>query len=136
MFVGTLLTSRMSDKALKHGKIKLISLTCCMMFGAFSSLCSFVESFPLIVVYMALTGLVDGVWWATYPALIVEITSGYHTNEAFGLVNFIVALVRLPGPPFLGMFVTTVAVHRVRALIVLRLKSSLKASLHPQRKCQ
>ncbi|XP_028397750.1 monocarboxylate transporter 12-like [Dendronephthya gigantea] len=102
MFVATSLTGRMSDKALKHGKIKLISLTCCVIFGVCSLLCSFVESFPMIVVYMALVGLVEGVWWSTYPVVVVEITSGYPTNEAFGLVNFIVALVRLPGPPFLG----------------------------------
>ena len=100
--VGTLLVGRVNDKALKYGKIKLINLTVCVMFGIFSFLCSFVESFPLIIVYMALIGLVDGVWWAAYPVLVVEITFGYHSTEAFGLANLVIAFARLPGPPFLG----------------------------------
>ncbi len=100
--VGTLLVSRMNDKALKHGKVKLISLVVCVIFGVLSFLCSFVESFPLIMVYMALIGLVDGAWWAAYPVLVVEITSGYHSTEAFGLANLVIAFTRLPGPPILG----------------------------------
>jgi MFS family permease len=100
--LGTLLIGRVNDKLLKHGKVKLTSVAVCVIFGVLSFLCSFVESFPLLMVYMALTGLVDGVWWATYPILVVEITSGYHSTEAFGLTNFVGALARLPGPPLLG----------------------------------
>ena len=101
--VGTLIIGRVNDKALKYGKVKLIGLTVCIMFGVFSLVCSFAETFPLIIVYMALIGLAEGVWWASYPILIVEITSGYRSDEAFGLATFIIAFVRLPGPPLLGM---------------------------------
>ena len=100
--VGTLLIGRINDKLLKHGKVKMISVAVCVIFGVLSFLCSFVKSFPMIMVFMALIGLVDGAWWAAYPVLVVEITSGYHSTEAFGLTNFVGALARLPGPPFLG----------------------------------
>ena len=102
--IGTLIIGRINDKALKYGKVKLIALTACIMFGVFSLLCSFAESFPFIMVYMASIGLVEGVWWASYPILIVEITSGYRTDEAFSLATFVVAFVRLPGPPLSGMY--------------------------------
>lgn len=104
MLVGNILTGRISDKALKYGKVKWISEIVCVLFGVFSLLCSFVKSFPWIMVYMALVGLVEGVWWATYPVVIMDITSGYCSNEAFGLVNLVVAFARLPGPPGLGKF--------------------------------
>ena len=100
--LGTFLMGPLSDKALKCGKVKLIVLTVCVMFGVFNFFCSFVKSFPLLIVYNALVGIVDGAWWAAFPVFVVEITSGYHSNEAFALSNFVAAFVRLPGPPFLG----------------------------------
>lgn len=103
--VGSVSVSCVNDKALKSGKIKLINVTVCAIFGISSFLCSFVKSFRLIILYVAMIGMVDGVWWATYPVLVVDMTSGYHSTEAFSLTNIVIAFARLPAPPLLGTLI-------------------------------
>lgn len=101
-FVARLIAGRLNDIFLRHGKVKMVTQITFVFFGVLNFVCSFLRSFPLLLVYMALIGMVEGVWWVTYPILVMEITGGYYYNEAFSLVCFIVAFAILLGPPTLG----------------------------------
>ena len=119
MLLATILVGHMNDRILRNGKVRQVSQTACVIFSLCSLLCSFISSFPLLMVYSALIGLVDGAWWATYPILIVEITSGYHSNEAYGFINLLVAFARLSSPPCLGSYVFSLYSCLVTNMIVV-----------------
>ncbi|XP_028397681.1 monocarboxylate transporter 4-like [Dendronephthya gigantea] len=101
-FVARLLAGRLGDIFLKNGKVKMVSQITFVVFGVLNFMCSFLRSFPLLLVYMGLVGIVEGVWWVTYPILIMEITGGYYYNEAYSLVCLIIAFAILLGPPIVG----------------------------------
>jgi MFS family permease len=102
-----LIAGRFGDFALKHGKVKMVMQITFALFGVLNFMCSFLRAFPLLLVYMALIGIVEGVWWVTYSILVMEITGGYYFDEAFSLLNLIGALSALFGIPASG----TVKLH-------------------------
>ncbi|CAB3995633.1 monocarboxylate transporter 6 [Paramuricea clavata] len=101
-FVIRLIAGRFGDFALKHGKVKMVMQITFALFGVLNFMCSFLRAFPLLLVYMALIGIVEGVWWITYSILAMEITGGYYFDEAFSLLNLVGALSVLFGVPVSG----------------------------------
>ena len=97
-----LIVGRVSDLALRHGKVKLSHMLSYPLFGIASFLCSFVHSFPLLLVYMGVNGVVQAIFWVTFSLYVDEITGGYHSDEAFALICFMSAVTNLVGPPALG----------------------------------
>ena len=104
-FIIRLIAGRFGDIALKHGKVKMVIQITFALFGVLNFMCSFLRAFPLLLVYMALIGIVEGVWWVTYSILVMEITGGYYFNEAFSLLNLVGAFSSLFGIPASGTVV-------------------------------
>ena len=96
------IAGRFGDMALKHRKVKTITQFTFILFGVLNFICSFIRSFPLLLVYMALIGIVEGVWWVTYSLLVMEITGGYFYYQAFSLCNLIAGITSLIGSPTSG----------------------------------
>ena len=65
-FITRLIVGRLNDIALRHGKVKMITQLTFALFGILNFVCSFLRSFPLLLVYMALIGIVEGVWCMGY----------------------------------------------------------------------
>lgn len=101
-FISRLIAGRVSDIALRHGKVKTLLQINFILFGVLNFICSFLRSFYLLLVCMALIGMVDAVWWVTYALLVMEITGGYYFNEAFSLFCLVGAFAVLFGPPAAG----------------------------------
>ena len=101
-FPTRLICGRVGDIMLKRGKVNVIVQITYLLFGLLCFLCSFVRSFPLLMLYMGVSGVVEGVFWVTYPLLVVEVTGGYHADEAFGAVCVVAAFSILVGPPTMG----------------------------------
>ena len=93
---------RIADIALKHGKMKMVVEITYILFGILNLVCSFLHTFPLLLVYMALIGIVEGVWWVSYSLFAMEITGGYCYNEALSLLNLTAAFASLLGSPASG----------------------------------
>ena len=55
------IAGRFGDKALTHRKVKTITQFTFILFGVLNFICSFIRSFPLLLLYMALIGIVEGV---------------------------------------------------------------------------
>ena len=102
-FVARLIIGRIGDIALKHGKVKTVIQITFVLYGILNFTCSFLRAFPLLLLYMALIGILDGVWWVSYSILIMEITGGYYFNEAFSLSHLTGACVALIGSPISGI---------------------------------
>jgi MFS family permease len=99
-FVTRPIVGRLSDMA--RGKIKIMTAFTFVLFGVLNLVCSFIRTFPLLLVYMALTGIVEGVWWVTYSLLAMEITGGYFFDQAFSLCSLVGAFSSLIGIPTSG----------------------------------
>ena len=97
-----LVIGRVSDIARRRGKVKLLHCLSYPIFGFAAFLCSFVNSFPLLMVYMGVNGVIEGVYWVTFSLYVDEITGGYHSDEAYSSFCFMLALANLVGPPALG----------------------------------
>ena len=101
-FVARLLAGSIGDLALKHGKVKILVQVTFGLYSILNFTCSFLRTFPLLLLYMALIGILEGVWWVIYPVLVMEITGGYSFNEALSLSNFTGAWACLVGIPSSG----------------------------------
>jgi predicted MFS family arabinose efflux permease len=101
-FVTRAIVACLGDMALKHGKVKTMAGFTFVSFGVLNFVCSFIRSFPLLLVYMALIGIVEGVWWVLYSLLAMEITGGYFFDQAFSLCSLIGALALLVATPLSG----------------------------------
>ena len=99
-----LVVGHLSDIAFRHRKVKLLVQIFYPMFGLASFLCSFVRSFPLLMLYMGCNGLIEAVIWVTFPLLADEIAGGYHSDEAYSLICFTSAFCVMAGPPALGEY--------------------------------
>ena len=101
-FITRLIVGRLGDIALRKSKVKMVLQVTFVLFGLLNLICSYLRTFPLLLVFLALIGVVDGVWWVTYSLLIMEITGGYYFNEAFSLVSLVVSFTVLVGSPAAG----------------------------------
>ena len=120
-FPTRLICGRVGDIMLKRGKVNVIVQITYLLFGLLCFLCSFVRSFPLLMLYMGVSGVVEGVFWVTYPLLVVEVTGGYHADEAFGAVCVVVAFSMLLGPPTMGKILFCRFCSEIKKYIVISL---------------
>lgn len=104
--IARFISGRVGDIALKHGKVKLIMEVVVTSVGLLNFACSFIRSFYLLIGYMVLIGIVEGICWVSLSLFVVEITGGYHYNEAFSFLCLTGAVFTLAGTPFLGMICT------------------------------
>ena len=92
------------DMFVRRGKVKFLVQFIYPIYGLLSFVCIFIKTFPLLMLYMGLCGVVEAVFWVSISQYVDEITGGYHSDEAYSLLCFVSAFTTLIGPPTLGRF--------------------------------
>lgn len=72
------------------------------VFGLASGLCSLTQHLPLIILYMAVVGFLEGMFWVIIPLMMYELTGGVNADYAFSLVTLLTATGYLTGPSSMG----------------------------------
>lgn len=73
-----------------------------MVFGLASGLCSLTQHLPLMILYMAVIGFLEGTFWVFLPLMMYELTGGVNADYAFSFITLVTALGFLTGPSSMG----------------------------------
>ena len=72
------------------------------VFGLASGVCSFTQYLPLMILYMGVVGLLEGMFWVILPLMMHELTGGIHADYAYSLMVVLTATGYLTGPSSMG----------------------------------
>ena len=84
------------------------------VFGLASGVCSFTQYLPLMILYMAVVGLLEGMFWVVVPLMMYEVTGGIHADYAYSLMIVLTATGYLTGPSSMGKNLVTKIVEGER----------------------
>ena len=73
-----------------------------MVFGLASGLCSLTQHLPLMILYMAVIGFLEGMFWVILPLMMYELSGGVNADYAFSFMALLSALGFLAGPSSMG----------------------------------
>ena len=96
------------DFASRRKIITHITSTVAIVFGLASGLCSLTRHLPLMILYMAVVGFLEGMFWVLVPLMMYELTGGVNADYAFSFITLITAMGFLTGPSSMGKFVQIV----------------------------
>ena len=96
------------DFASRRKIITHITSTVATVFGLASGLCSLTRRLPFMILYMAVVGFLEGMFWVLVPLMMYELTGGVNADYAFSFITLITAMGFLTGPSSMGKFVRIV----------------------------
>ena len=77
------------DFASRHGIINHIVSAVTAVFGLASGLCSLTQHLPLMILYMSVAGLLEGIYWVVVPLMMYDLTGGKNADYAFSLMTLL-----------------------------------------------
>lgn len=90
------------DFATKCHIIVHIACAIVAIFGLACDLCSFTKYLPLIILFMAFTGILEGMFFVLIPLMSNELTGGVNADYGFSFITFLVGISFLTGPSLMG----------------------------------
>ena len=100
--IGRFAVGVIGDFASRRKIITHIASTVVTVFGLASGLCSLTQHLPFMIMYMAVVGLLEGMFWVILPLMMYELTGGINGDYAFSLMTLITAAGFLTGPSSMG----------------------------------
>ncbi|XP_046852946.1 monocarboxylate transporter 12-like isoform X3 [Xenia sp. Carnegie-2017] len=99
---GRLAMGYIGDFATKRRIIVHIACAIVAIFGLACGLCSFTKYLPLMILFMAFTGILEGMFFVLIPLMSNELTGGVNADYGFSFITFLVGIGFLTGPSLMG----------------------------------
>ena len=105
--IGRIIMGLIGDFASRRKITVHIASIVVTVFGLSSGVCSFTQYLPLMILYMAVVGLLEGMFWVILPLMAYELTGGTHADYAYSLMIVLSATGYLTGPSSMGKNLVT-----------------------------
>ncbi|XP_028407594.1 monocarboxylate transporter 8-like [Dendronephthya gigantea] len=116
--VGRIIAGLIGDFASRRKVIPHIACTLVTIFGLASGLCSLTQHLPLMILYMTVVGILEGVFWVILPLLMYALTNGINSDYAFAVIIVITGTGYLAGPSSMGKVFDVTGDFRIVLYIV------------------
>ena len=99
---GRLTMGYIGDFSLRRRVSVHIACAIVAIFGLACALCSLTRYLPLMILFMAITGLLEGMFWVLNPLMMHELAGGANADYGFSLVVLLVGVAFFTGPSSMG----------------------------------
>ncbi|XP_046852952.1 monocarboxylate transporter 8-like [Xenia sp. Carnegie-2017] len=110
---GRLTMGYIGDFSLRRRVSVHIACAIVAIFGLACALCSLTRYLPLMILFMAITGLLEGMFWVLNPLMMHELAGGANADYGFSLVVLLVGVAFFTGPSSMGQLYDATGDFRV-----------------------